>query len=467
MHFEMRLFGRTIELQTKALQLSPLSSRGHSSWYPWGVIRESFTGAWQQNVDLRADTVLTNPTLFAVVTLVAADVAKLGIRLVEQDSDGVWTPIESPAFSPVLRKPNKHQIIIEFIEQWMISKLTQGNTYVLLQRDNRKVVVAMYVLDPSRVTPLVTPSGDLYYQLKRDDLSQLATDSVTVPASEIIHDRMVCLYHPLIGVTPIYACGAAALQGLTIQNRSTQFFSNGSQPGAIITAPLGISDAQADALKLKWETDFAGDNSGKIAVIGGELKFTQLAQTAVDSQLIEQMHWGDERICSAYHVPPYMVGVGPPPPYANVEPLLQAYYSQCLQSHLTKLELCLDKGLGIADKVDGKQYGTEFDIDDLIWMNAEARGSAAKNGIGGPLSPNEARKKFYGIGPVKGGEVPILQQQYWPLDQLAERAIPAIPAATGEPPPPPDEDEGDDAEMEAASFASQVLQKTLEGLHAA
>ena len=49
---------------------------------------------------------------------------------------------------------------------------------------------------------------------------------ITVPASEVIHDRFNCLYHPLIGVSPLYAAGVAAMQGLAIQNSSTQFFNN-------------------------------------------------------------------------------------------------------------------------------------------------------------------------------------------------------------------------------------------------
>jgi len=461
MDFSIEILGRAIELRTKRLQLSGLSPGGNG-WFPWGIIRESFTGAWQRNVELRADQVITNPTLFACVTLIAADVAKLCLRLVQEDEDDVWTPIDSPAFSPVLRRPNRFQHITEFIEQWMVSKLTQGNTYVLLQRDNRQVVRQMFVLDPSRVTPLVAPDGSVYYELKRDDLSEQKPETVVVPASEIIHDRMVCLFHPLIGVTPIYACGAAALQGLTIQGRSTNFFGNGAQPGGVLIAPKGITPEQAAALKLQWQTEFSGDNSGKVAVLGGELSYTQLGQNAVDSQLIDQLHWGDEKICSPYHVPPYMVGVGDPPPYANVEPLLQAYFSQCIQSHVNKLEKCLDHGLGLDEKIEGKQYGTEFDIGDLIWMDTTARIAAATNAVkGSVLSIDESRKQYLGRGRITGGDTIWMQQQNYSLEALAKRddgdpfakpATPAVPIPTADAPP---------ADM-AAKFAVALRRKALE-----
>lgn len=385
-------------------------------------------GAWQANGEITADTVMANPAVYACTSMIAQDVGKLRLRLVALDDDGIWNETESSAFSPVLRKPNGYQSTVEFVEQWVMSKLTNGNTYVLKARDNRGVVVALYILDPTRVTPMVTIDGSVYYELRRDDLSQQPKDTVTVPASDIIHDRMAAIYHPLIGVSPIYAAGAAATQGLTIAGNSNNFFSNGSQPGGILTAPKGISQAQADALKASWATEFSGDNAGKVAVLGGELQYTPLGMSANDAQLIEQLKWSDERICACFHVPPYMVDIGPPPPYANVEPLIQKYYNQCLQTIIVKLETCLDEGLGLASRINGKQYGTEFDINDLIWMDAGVKTKAAADGIGsGGMAPNEARKRYYGLGPVEGGDTPYMQNQMWPLKQLAERPSPAAP----------------------------------------
>jgi phage portal protein BeeE len=102
--------------------------------------------------------------------------------------------------------------------------------------------------------------------------------------------------------------------------------------------------------------------------------------------------------------------------------LLQQYYSQCIQSLLTNFEKVLDAGLGIETKVNGVQYGTEFDIDDLIWMDTATKTKSASDAIGsGAMSPNEARAKYYGLGPVAGGETPYMQQQNYSLAALAKR----------------------------------------------
>jgi HK97 family phage portal protein len=456
----MNILGLTIT-RRKGLSLRPLmSNTGAGSWWP--IIRESFAGAWQSNVEVSLNTVATNPTLFACLTLIAGDIAKLCLRLVEQDADGVWQETTSPAFSPVLRKPNRYQTILQFIEQWMFSKLSRGNTYVLKQYDQRDVVTALYVLDPTRVTPLVTPDSAVYYEVRRDDLSEIQVDSLIVPASDIIHDRMNAVFHPLIGMSPIFACGIAALQGNSIQNNSQKFFDNGSNPSGFLTAPGAISDETAQRLKVYFDTNFSGSNRGKVAVGGDGLKYEPFSMTAVDSQLIDQLHWSDEKICSCFHVPPYMAGIGPPPPYANVEPLLQQYFAQCLQILLTSLEGCLDEGLGLGPQF-GNRYGTEFDIDDLIWMDTGTRVTSAKTAIdSGSMSPDEARAKYFGLGPVPGGDTPYMQQQYWPLKQLAARDIPAMPTAPSAAGTPPVEAPMEpDAMDKAASFLVE-FQKAME-----
>jgi HK97 family phage portal protein len=302
-----------------------------------------------------------------------------------------------------------------------------GNTYVLKERDARGVVVALYVLDPLRVMPLVAPDGGVYYQLQHDNLSgslALAGDpgQVILPASEIIHDRMVCLFHPLVGMSPIYACATAALQGLAIQATSSAFFTNGSRPSGLITAPAGMTPDQLAQAKTDWETFNGPGNAGRVAVITADIKYTQLSMNAVDAQLIQQLGWTAGTICSVFHVPSFLIGVGELPRGVSLESLWQMYHSLCLQSLITNFENALDEGLGLTPATGGTQYGTELDIDDLIWMDTATKTKAAADAIGaGAMSPDEARERYFGLGPVEGGDTPYMQQQMFSLKALAQR----------------------------------------------
>lgn len=436
------IFGRKRE--EKALR--PADNRG--SWL--GVIRESFAGAWQKNVEINNDTVLAFSAVFSCVTLIAADISKMRIKLVRRTEQGIWAEAESNAFSPVLRKPNHFQNRIQFLEGWVVSKLTSGNSYALKQRDSRGVVTRLYVLDSRRVTPLVSDDGSVFYSLKTDNLSGLERD-VVVPAREIIHDRMNCLFHPLVGISPIYACGLAAMQGTAIQNNSARFFQNGSKPGGVLTAPGAISNETAARLKEHWDSNYSGENSGKVAVLGDGLKYEAMAMSATDSQLIEQLRWSAENVCSAFHVPAYKVGMGTTPTYANAEILNQIYYSDCLQSLIESLELCLDEGLELPSA-----YGTEFDLDGLFRMDTATLYKANNDAVGGGwMSPNEARKRV-DLPPVEGGNTPYLQQQNFSLQALNKRDTQADPFGTAAPAEPPASEPEEPTEEEIADQARML-----------
>lgn len=461
------LTGEILPAVAKAAPPAPV----HENRGGWYRIFESFTGAWQRNITVDHNTVLSYHAVYACITLIAADVSKLRVKLVEQGEKGIWTETTSPAFSPVLRKPNRFQTRIQFWEAWVLSKLVRGNTYVLKERDGRGIVVALYVLDPNKVKPMVSDDGSVFYQLSADNMAggELQQD-VMVPASEIIHDRFNCLFHPLIGTSPIFAAGVAATQGINIQNNSATFFGNASRPSGVLTAPGSISDDTAKRLKDTWETKFSGDNAGKVAVLGDGLTYERMTMSAEESQLIDQLKWTAEVVCSTFHVPPYKIGVGTMPTYNNIQSLNVEYYSQCLQALLEAAELCLDEGLGIGEGITvrcgngqdeergGRTLGTEFDIDNLLRMDSVTQMDVLNKGAG-ILQIDEMRNKL-GLAPTEGGAAVYLQQQNFSLPALAKRDAQDDPFGTSKPEaapaaaPAPDND--NEMEREAAHAMAAI-----------
>lgn len=410
----MEIFGLSIRRAEKTL--SPPDNRGWSSW----LIREPFSGAWQKNEELTPDQALANFAPFALHTLICGDVAKLRVKLVAQNGD-VWQEVKNPAYSPVLRKPNEFQNRIQFFENWMNSKLARGNTYILKRRDGRGVVVALYVLNPDRVQPLISEDGQVFYRLNTDNVAAI-TEAVIVPAREIIHDRFNCLFHPLVGISPLYAAALAATQGTNIQRAGARLAANGVRPSGILSAPGKIDPENAKRLKETWESQYGGAEGAKrIAVLGDGLKFESLTMKAEDAQLIEQLKFTAEIVCAAYHVPPYKIGMGAMPLNNNVQSLNVEYYSQCLQVHLESIELCLDEGLGIGEgiPINGTVYGTEFDVDNLLRMDSATQMDVLDKGKN-YLKPDEGRAKI-GLPPVTGGDAVYRQQQDYSLAALAKR----------------------------------------------
>ena len=390
-------------------------------------------GAFQCDEPVVLSDALAHPTVYACVTQIASDIGKLRLRLT-QKNNGIWEQVT--AYNPVFRRPNKFQTRQKFIESWLISKLTHGNAYILKERDNKGRVSALYVLDPTRVSPLVSETGDVFYRLRQDSLSGLVRDFDAVPAYEIIHDTMECLFHPLIGVPPLYAASLATRQGLAMQKNSAKFFQNNAQPGGILTAPGHIKSETADRIRSSWAERYSGANAGKIAVLGDGLRYEPMMVNATDSAMVEQLQWSDEKICSVYKVPPYKVHVGAPPTYQQSETLDRKYYSDCLQRHIESIESLLNHGLDLP-----QDYSAEFDLEDLMRMDWSLKMQTAVEGVsGGIMSPNEARRKF-NLPPVAGGDTPYLQQQNYSLSALDERDKTNPLAVIPEPPQPEPEPE--------------------------
>lgn len=375
-----------------------------------GSILESYPGAWQQNIEICKDDYPSFFAVFACMSLIAADIAKLPIKLNRLTKNGIWV---NSGESNLFKKPNSIQTRYQFFEDWTNSLLRSGNAYIFISRDSNGKPSQLRVLDPSLVQPLISSDGEVYYQLNADNVVGVQ-QQVIVRATDIIHDRINCLYHPLIGISPLFAGGLAARQGLSIQHNSTNFFINGSRPGGVVTVPGNIADEVVQKLKKQWDGTYGKQGIGGTAVLANGMDYKPISMTASDAQMIEQLGLSARIVCSVFHVPPYKIGLEAPP--NNSSELDSQYYAQCLQPRLEAMEELIDVAFNLRSDL-----GFSFDLDSLLRMDAKARYETWSTGIkGGWMKINEARFKE-NLEPVVGGDTPYLQQQNYSLTALSKR----------------------------------------------
>ncbi len=426
-----------------------------STW--WGTIRESFAGAWQNNVVAVAPLhkILAFSPIYACVVIIGDDIAKLRIRLMERNGKIMQEVLNHPAFGPVLRKPNHYQTRIQFLSDWITCKLIHGNTYVLKERDQRGVVVGLHILNPDRVKILIAESGDVYYELQTEKL-KLVSNSITVPATEIIHDRAVCLFHPLVGVGPIYAAAMSATQGTKIQNNSAGFFENMSRPSGILKVLRKISDADAEKLKLQFESSFGGVNLGRTLITDSDMQYTAMSIPAQQAQLIEQLQWTIADCARPFKVPLYKLAADSGVKFNNMAAQDGDYYKSTLQKLIEDVELLLGEGLGLEGR-----YEVQLDLSGLLRMDPVQQMDFVDKGVrSGVMTPNEGRE-FFDMPPVEGGNQCYMQQQMFPISVLAKQPIPnsAPPAPAPAPAAPALEaPKPADAAAKAATTAQEALE---------
>lgn len=390
------------------------------------IVREPYTGAWQLNDSITTESALSNPSVFGCVSAISADIGKIAPPLLlEEDAQGFWFEKSNPAYTPVLRTPNRYQTAQQFHEQVVLSLLLHGNAYLLKNRDDRGVVNQLYVLDPARVKVLVAPDGSVYYELQPNDLAGIAASAdppVIAPAREIIHVRINCFFHPLMGISPLYAVAGAVAQAQAIQSSSSAFFTNGGRsPFALVAPtkldPLSAERAKAEALKFK--------TSGTMVLELG-MQIVPMPTTAADTQLIAQLGWTEETIAKCFRFPINLLNSAKQPPYANAE-ASQLQYKACLEPYMVAIANGLTTGLELP-----LYLKIEFDDTLLMWMDTATRTKAAKDAIVAGMSPNEVRETYWDLPPVEGGELPYLQQQNKPVSDLAHPTEEQVAGAVGD-----------------------------------
>ena len=421
-------------LRTKANDMS-LVTDARPLW-GGGIVRDWFPGAWQANLEIQSNLALTGYSpIYAACTRISSDVSKLGIDLLKEVEGEEEILEKAPKNSPywqVIRRPNRYQDRIQFIEHWLLCKLLHGNAYAFKQFDQRGICTDLHLLDPRSVRARITDDGAVYYSCPRELLAQLPNGLDSIPSRFIIHDRGPTFWDKLVGVSPMVAAALSGTLGLKIQQQSAAFFGNMSRPSGLITGPKSIPADEARRLKEGWQENYSGMRLGQTAVLGDGLTYQTMSMAAETSQLAEQLGISAVDVATAFGLPAYMLNQGPMPTSNNVAALEQQYYSRTLQGYIEKIELCLTEGLGVPDG-----YSVEFDLDGLMRMDPATQMDVLSKGVGGAiLKPNEARARL-NRRKTDGGNAVYLQQQNFSLAALDKRDRTEDPFGAAKPPAPP------------------------------
>lgn len=446
------------EVSTKAAR-SLIDAQRSTGWLN-GLVSEPFSGAWQRNLESanpRDPNMLAFSAVYACVTIVSGDMAKLS-TYIERESK--TTPQRERVYnhpaSYLVERPNAYQTMPELIQLHFAAKLMRGNAYLYKEFDERGVVSELHPLQPDGVRPLIAPGGDVFYQLAYNSTDFMSIDDIlgagesvgqgvdrVVPADRIIHDRMNCLYHPLVGVSPIFASASSAMMGARILMNSEKIFANMSHPSGVLSSTQTINDVTAERLKREWASRYSGGSYGRTAVLGDGLTWSPMILNPIDAQLIDQLRFSIEDIARVFRVPLYLLADLTKTSYRNSEQMARAYYQGCLQTHIKMTEDRFKQGLNLE-----RWLRFRFDLDDLFRMEMDARFSSYKTALdAGILSINEVRAKE-GLGPVEGGNEPRVQVQYAPLSKangIFNNAQNQDPPASPSEDPPEDDDPPDDA----------------------
>lgn len=385
------------------------SYRGPATgWSYWGnPFPVPFGDGFQSGLTLSKATTKNIPTVYACVMAVSKAISLCYPQhmVPDDDEETLEKSTTSPA-SRVLRKPNSYQTWPQFILNVIATMLFDGESFVLIVRDERYAVKALHQMNNANCTPYVEPTtGEVFYSVGDNPMLPQMT-SYMVPARDMIHFRQYCPRHPLVGESAIAAAALAAGVNVALSANQAAFYNNMSRPSGILSTDAVLTKDQLAQLRAAFDEQSKDMAAGKIPVLGGGMKFSAMGISSQDAQLVEAQRMSIEEIARVFGVPLPVIGDLSHGNLSNTEATINFWLATGLGSTIENVERSFDAAFNLP----ATEY-IELDVTALLRMDFTARVEGYTKAIqGGLIAPNEAREKE-GLPDVEGGDDVFLQQQ--------------------------------------------------------
>jgi HK97 family phage portal protein len=196
------------------------------------------------------------PAVMACIRLIAETAASLPLEVYQVIDGKTVEPEQYSAQCNLLRRePNEQATAFQVWAHSLSSMLGWGNAY-LLKSKARGEVVALYPLDPSRVSPRVEDSEVVFYIRNANQPHDLKGTRLT--KADILHIPGLLLTDPYIGVSPIGLHRHVIGNAIGQLEYSSRYFANDGSPGGIIKVPTQLTKEKREEIKEAWESRHRG-----------------------------------------------------------------------------------------------------------------------------------------------------------------------------------------------------------------
>ncbi len=364
------------------------------------------------------DRALGVSVVFGCARAIAEGLAQMPLKLYREKDRGKEPARTHALYRLLAVQPNEWMTSFELVEALTLHTVLTGNGFAFINRV-RGTVRELIPLVPNLVTVRRGPDYTLSY-----DVRDSAGGSITIPRENMLHLRGPS-WNTYVGLDIVQQAREAIGLAMATEESHARLFSNGAQPGGILSTDVQLGDKAIERLKEQWRATFEGTaNRFKTAVLDNGFKFHPLSMNGVDAQHLETRKHQIEDICRAFRVFPLMVmHADKTSTFASSEQFFLAHVVHTLEPWVRRWEMAIQRDLiGAAEE----GFFAKFSMQSLLRGDHKTRAAFYGAGIkDGWLTRNEARER----------------EDLDPLDGLDEPLRPLNMGPGNEPPP---EDDGDE-----------------------
>jgi HK97 family phage portal protein len=286
---------------------------------------------------------------------------------------------------------------IDYLSQTMLSILSAGDAFIATPRDDLGVPLDLVVIDPYMVKVDRDTAGRITFQVAGETYSEF----------DIMHIKGMCMPGALRGLSPLEYARQTIELGLSAQKFGSSFFNNGALPAGIIEAPGDFPRESAERAAGLWDARHRGaGNAGKVGVLTGGAKFTQVTIAPEQAQFLQTRAFQVPDIARFFGVPPHLIADA-----SNST----SWGSGLAEQNLAFGQFSLRPWVDRIEEAHGRLLTThgladvfvKLNMDALLRAGTQERYDAYAVALSsGFLLPNEVRR-LEDLPPLPGGDAPV------------------------------------------------------------
>lgn len=305
------------------------------------------------------DTAVNFAAFFSGVFQISQTIASCRLTLFKEAGDFVKNPWKThPVYGLLTRKPNGLIDAFTWKERMQYCAMVWGNGYSFIQRDAGLRPIGLYLLNPERITPKIvdgdTPS--IEYLFRNKDGTEK-----TYKQNQVFHLRGFG-FDGIQGYSLLEIARETIGLGLSQQEFSGRFLSNGAHLGGILSVKKPIGDQAKKSLKDRFADLYSGtSNTGKFAVVeADELSYQALGMPLADAQFLESKVFQIGEISRILNISPYKLKDYSRATFSNIEHLGIEYATDTIRPWAERWEAAIDNQL-LTDGEAARGFA-EFDL---------------------------------------------------------------------------------------------------------
>lgn len=385
------------------------------------------------------ETALTYSAVWNAITLISGTIGSLPLHLMRPAGRDKKQATEQPLYQTLHSQYNPYMTAMAGRECMSEHILTWGNGYAEIMRDGYNNIVELWPLPPNRVTPRMTDSYALVYDIKLPDGGE-----ATLPREKVLHIPGMG-FDGFMGYSVIAMARKSIGLGMAMETFGSNYFGNGTHPGVIVYHPGQLKAEAHSNLKKSLTENYSGlGQSHRLMLLEDGMKMEKIGIPPEDSQFIESRQFQIPEIARWFNLPPHKLKDLTKSSFNNIESEQSSFVTDSILPWIVRFEQ--NYVMQLLTKQQKKQgYYFKHVLEGLLRANASDRAEFYSKMLNnGVMSINEVRSKE-DLNPVDGGDihlVPLNMQSLEYAGQKPEEVFsPTLPA-------PATEDDEQDGEYE-------------------